>query len=146
MLREPNMASQSQSIAKKRDRSGENFTKATKNLLARCDRIREQYGADVYIQVRRMHKHYTYTSSNEPSWPKTKAEMERMYPIPITRTPQDFAGKRSRASVVHTPQGTTAKGNDVSCCGGERSSDVDRRNVLALTACAAWKGMTAQKK
>ncbi|GKT96931.1 hypothetical protein Ct61P_14781 [Colletotrichum tofieldiae] len=60
---------------KKRDRTNENFDKATKNLMSRCDQIRQRYGADVYIQVRRKHKHYQYTSSNEPSWPKTKAEM-----------------------------------------------------------------------
>ncbi|OHE90395.1 hypothetical protein CORC01_14306 [Colletotrichum orchidophilum] len=79
-----------------------------------------------------MHKHYTYTSSNEPSWPRTKAEMERMYPVSVTRTPQDFVGKRNRASTIHTPQGTAAEENDASCCSGERSSNVDRRNVLAL--------------
>ncbi|KAI3558869.1 hypothetical protein CABS02_00909 [Colletotrichum abscissum] len=140
------MASQSQHLAKKRDRSSENFTKATKSLLARCDRIRERYKADVYIQVRRMHKHYTYTSSNEPSWPKTKAEMvstaaeqspdvnivkDRMYPVPVTRTPQDFAGKRNRASAVHTPQKTAAEEKTPHIAVGG-SSHADRRNVLAL--------------
>ncbi|KAK1711275.1 uncharacterized protein BDZ83DRAFT_682986 [Colletotrichum acutatum] len=125
------MASQSQHLAKKRDRSSENFTKATKSLLARCDRIRERYKADVYIQVRRMHKHYTYTSSNEPSWPKTKAEMDRMYPVPVTRTPQDFAGKRNRASAVHTPQKTAAEEKTPRIAVGG-SSHADRRNVLAL--------------
>ncbi|KAK1659877.1 hypothetical protein BDP55DRAFT_328766 [Colletotrichum godetiae] len=131
MLRRPNMASQSQRLAKKRDRSGENFTKATKSLLARCDRLRERYKADVYIQVRRMHKHYTYTSSNEPSWPKTKVEMDRMYPVPVTRTPQDFAGKRNRAPAIHTPQKTAAEDQAPRIAVGG-SSHVDRRNVLAL--------------
>ncbi|KAK0368303.1 hypothetical protein CLIM01_14338 [Colletotrichum limetticola] len=140
------MASQSQRLAKKRDRSGENFTKATKSLLARCDRIRERYKADVYIQVRRMHKHYTYTSSNEPSWPKTKAEMvstaaeqspnvnivkERIYPVPVTRTPQDFAGKRNRVSSIHTLQESAAEEKTPHVAVRE-SSHVDCRNVLAL--------------
>ncbi|KAK1471352.1 hypothetical protein CABS01_16590 [Colletotrichum abscissum] len=131
MLRKPNMAPQSQRLAKKRDRSGENFTKATKSLLARCDRLRERYKADIYIQVRRMHRHYTYTSSNEPSWPKTKAEMERMYPVPVTRTPQDFDSKRNRVSSIHTLQESAAEEKTPHVAVRE-SSHVDCRNVLAL--------------
>ncbi|WQF76290.1 hypothetical protein CDEST_01304 [Colletotrichum destructivum] len=112
------MASLNQRPLEKRDRTNENFDKAAKNLLSRCDQIRQRYGADVYIQVRRMHKHYEYTSLNEPSWPKTKTEMvsaiveqplkannstlkERTYPVPVMRTPLDFVSRRSRAPTSH---------------------------------------------
>ncbi|KAK1460411.1 hypothetical protein CTAM01_17140 [Colletotrichum tamarilloi] len=125
------MASPPQRLVKKRDRSSENFVKATKNLLARCDRIREQYDADIYIAVHRSQRYFTYTSSNEPSWPKTQAEVGKMYPVPVTRTPQDFAGKRSRASTICTTQATAEEENNASCSDAERASVVDRRGVLA---------------
>ncbi|KAK1449587.1 hypothetical protein CCUS01_11470 [Colletotrichum cuscutae] len=32
-----------------------------------------------------------------------------MYPVPVTRTPQDFAGQRNRASTTRTPQGIAAE-------------------------------------
>ncbi|KZL67545.1 hypothetical protein CT0861_00366 [Colletotrichum tofieldiae] len=118
---------------KKRDRTNENFDKATKNLMSRCDQIRQRYGADVYIQVRRKHKHYQYTSSNEPSWPKTKAEMETTYPVPVTRTPPDFASRRSRvptgcpSSTTCGPRGTAAEGSDAQHQDG--SSEVDSQKV-----------------
>ncbi|KAH0420029.1 hypothetical protein CcaCcLH18_07340 [Colletotrichum camelliae] len=65
----------SQCASKKRDRTNENFVKATKNLMWRCEKIRQRYGADVYIQIHRKHKHYEYSTSDEPSWPKSKAEL-----------------------------------------------------------------------
>ncbi|KAK7434448.1 AC transposable element-derived protein 4 [Colletotrichum acutatum] len=117
-LRGLNMTSPPQRLVKKRDRSSENFVKATKNLLARCDRIREQYDADIYIQVHRSQRYFMYTSSNEPSWPKTQAEV-------------DFAGKRSRASTICTTHATAEEENNASCCDAERASVVDRRGVLA---------------
>ncbi|KAK1976179.1 hypothetical protein LZ30DRAFT_603985 [Colletotrichum cereale] len=141
------MASLNQRPLKKRDRTNENFDKATKNLLSRCDHIRQRYGADVYIQVRRMHKHYEYTSSNEPSWPKTKTEMvsaiveqplkanvgtlkQRTYPVPVTRTPPDFVSRRSRAPTSHPSSPThrpraAAKENDAQHRGDDGSSKVD---------------------
>ncbi|KAK1973608.1 hypothetical protein LZ30DRAFT_610341 [Colletotrichum cereale] len=145
------MASLNQRPLKKRDRTNENFDQATKNLLSRCGHIRQRYGADVYIQVRRMHKHYECTSSNEPSWPKTKAEMvsaiveqllkannsalkERTYPIPVTRTPLDFVGRRSRAPTSHPSSPTrrlrgAAKENDAQHRGDDGYSKADSRKV-----------------
>ncbi|KAF4419024.1 hypothetical protein CGGC5_v011012 [Colletotrichum fructicola Nara gc5] len=72
----------SQCASRKRDRTNENFAKATKNLMWRCEKIRQCYGADVYIQVHRKHKHFEYSTSDEPSWPKSKPELARTYPIP----------------------------------------------------------------
>ncbi|KAF4922070.1 hypothetical protein CGCF245_v015442 [Colletotrichum fructicola] len=90
----------SQSASKKRDRTNENFAKATKNLMWRCEKIRQCYGADVYIQIHRKHKHYEYSTSDEPSWPKSKAELARTYPIPVTRRPRDFdPGKALSVSI-----------------------------------------------
>ncbi|KAK2005725.1 hypothetical protein LZ32DRAFT_134554 [Colletotrichum eremochloae] len=144
------MAPVDQRPPKKRDRTNENFDKATTNLLSRCDQIRQRYGADVYIQVRRGHKHYEYTSSNEPSWPKTKAEMvstvveqplkaniskERTYPIPVTRTPTDFARRQncipaSRPScTIPRPRGIAAGPSDAQQGNEERSAKVDSRKV-----------------
>ncbi|KAK2055574.1 hypothetical protein LY76DRAFT_577894 [Colletotrichum caudatum] len=129
------MAPLDQRPPKKRNRTNENFNKATKNLLSRCDQIRQRYGADVYIQVRRGPKHYEYTSSNEPSWPKTKAEMERTYPIPVTRTPKDFASRQNcipascPSCTIHRPRGSDAGKSDAQHGNEERSAKVDSRKV-----------------
>ncbi|WQF84239.1 hypothetical protein CDEST_09253 [Colletotrichum destructivum] len=128
------MASLNQRPLEKRDRTNENF-KAAKNLLSRCDQIRQRYGADVYIQVRRMHKHYEYTSLNEPSWPKTKTEMERTYPVPVTRTPLDFVSRRSQAPTSHPSsptrrlRGAAAEEKDAQHRGDNGSSKADSRKA-----------------
>ncbi|KAK1722909.1 uncharacterized protein BDZ83DRAFT_627617 [Colletotrichum acutatum] len=54
-----------------------------------------------------------------------------MYPVPVTRTPQDFDSKRNRVSTFHTPQKTAAEEKTPHIAVGG-SSHVDRRNVLAL--------------
>ncbi|KAH9237196.1 hypothetical protein K456DRAFT_1737086 [Colletotrichum gloeosporioides 23] len=56
----------------------------------RCEQIRRRYGADVYIQVRYKNRHYEYTSSNDHSFPKSKAELKGAYPIPVARSPMDY--------------------------------------------------------
>ena len=53
----------------KRDRANENFTKATARLMKRCDQISRRYEADVYILVRRKHRHYEYNSADDSSFP-----------------------------------------------------------------------------
>ncbi|KAK2024534.1 hypothetical protein LX32DRAFT_643562 [Colletotrichum zoysiae] len=79
-----------------RDRTNENFEKARENIMWRCDEISRRYQADVYIVLRLKHKHYEYSSIDAPSWPLSKADMERVYPVPIQRTPASFIRRRSR--------------------------------------------------
>ncbi|OBR06497.1 hypothetical protein CH63R_10617 [Colletotrichum higginsianum IMI 349063] len=69
----------------------------------RCEQIRQRYDADVYIQIHRQHKHYEYTSSNEPSCPKSKDELSRAHPVPVTRCPRDFATRKSTISSKRLP-------------------------------------------
>ncbi|KAK2037615.1 hypothetical protein LZ31DRAFT_560280 [Colletotrichum somersetense] len=83
-----------------RDRTNENFEKARESIMWRCDEISRRYQADVYIVLRRKHKHYEYSSIDAPSWPLSKADMERVYPVPIQRTPASFARRRSRLTRV----------------------------------------------
>ncbi len=57
-------------IARKpRDRTVENFARATYRLMRRCDQISSRYNADVYIVLRRKCQHYDYNSSEDPSFP-----------------------------------------------------------------------------
>ncbi|KAK2776643.1 hypothetical protein CKAH01_12293 [Colletotrichum kahawae] len=100
----------------------------------RCEKIRQCYGADVYIQVHRKHKHYEYSTSDEPSWPKSKAELvstaldlrsethvfpkARTYPMPITKRPRDFVP--SRALSVSSPSDKNCdEKNSQGCCSAE---------------------------
>ncbi|KAK4206417.1 hypothetical protein QBC37DRAFT_300834 [Rhypophila decipiens] len=42
---------------KKRDRANENFARAGENIFRRCNKISRQYGANIYILIRRR-QHY----------------------------------------------------------------------------------------
>ncbi|KAK1974189.1 hypothetical protein LZ30DRAFT_741205 [Colletotrichum cereale] len=77
------------SLPKKRDRTNENCVKAIKNIMWRCEQIRRRYSAD-------KNRFYEYTSSDEPSFPRSRAEMENTYPLPLTRSPLDYAERRTR--------------------------------------------------
>lgn len=81
--------------SKKRDRSNENFKKTCTNVMDRCDKIRGTYGADVYVLIRRSGKFLEYTSNHQTSWPPTRDEVSRSYPLPTTRTPEDYTHHRN---------------------------------------------------
>ncbi|KAK1674262.1 hypothetical protein BDP55DRAFT_613014 [Colletotrichum godetiae] len=109
------MASRQQQ-PKKRDRTNENCDKTVKNIMWRCEQIRRRYGADVYVQVRFKSRSYEYTSFNEHNFPKSRAELvssitsepfkatskakvwkKTIYPVPVTRSPLDYAERKSRS-------------------------------------------------
>ncbi|KAE9577836.1 hypothetical protein CGMCC3_g6236 [Colletotrichum fructicola] len=108
----------SQCASRKRDRTNENFAKATKNLMWRCEKIRQCYGADVYIQVHRKHKHFEYSTSDEPSWPKSKPELARTYPIPVTKRPRDFVSSKALGISIPSDNNCDEK-NSQGCCSAE---------------------------
>ncbi|KAK1640049.1 hypothetical protein BDP81DRAFT_419260 [Colletotrichum phormii] len=80
---------------RKRDRTNENFEKARENIMWRCDEISRRYQSDVYIALRRRHKHYEYSSTNDPAWPISRADMEKVYPLPMRKTAANFTRRRS---------------------------------------------------
>ncbi|KAM7184567.1 hypothetical protein V8F33_012903 [Rhypophila sp. PSN 637] len=98
---------------KKRDRTNENFARARNNTFQRCDKISRQYGADIYILVRRRQYHDEYSSLDAPSWPPSKLELvrpertfedripntrkEQVYPVPRITTTANFCEKRQAA-------------------------------------------------
>ncbi|KAK1973238.1 hypothetical protein LZ30DRAFT_43967 [Colletotrichum cereale] len=86
---------------KKRGRTNENFEKVGENIMRRCNEISHRYQTDVYITLRRKHKHYEYSSTNDPSWPISRADMERVYPVPLRKTPANFVRRRSRTTKAH---------------------------------------------
>ncbi|KAH7137613.1 hypothetical protein EDB81DRAFT_656308 [Dactylonectria macrodidyma] len=71
------------SSTQKRDRTNENFSRATQRLMRRCDQLSDRYNADVYIVVRRNHRHYDYNSTNDPLFPTPLIDIVRK-PIPGT--------------------------------------------------------------
>ncbi|KAK2729317.1 hypothetical protein CKAH01_10266 [Colletotrichum kahawae] len=68
----------------------------------RCEQIRRRYGADVYIQVRYKNRHYEYSSSNDNSFPKSRAELKGVYPILVAKSPMDFEEKECPSEVKDT--------------------------------------------
>ncbi|KAK2005765.1 hypothetical protein LZ32DRAFT_671205 [Colletotrichum eremochloae] len=43
--------------------------------MRRCNDISRRYQTDVYIMLRRKHKHYEYSSTDDRSWPISRAAM-----------------------------------------------------------------------
>ena len=59
----------------KRDRSNDNFNRATKRLMKRCHQMSRRYDGDVYILVRRKFRHYEYNSANDPAFPPPSGDL-----------------------------------------------------------------------
>ncbi|KAK2778401.1 hypothetical protein CKAH01_11798 [Colletotrichum kahawae] len=49
----------------------------------RCDEISRRYQSDVYIVLRRRHKHDEYSSTNDPAWPISRADMVGIFPASL---------------------------------------------------------------
>ncbi|KAK1657060.1 hypothetical protein BDP55DRAFT_686865 [Colletotrichum godetiae] len=108
---------------KKRDRTNENFEKVRENIMRRCNEISHRYQTDVYITLRRKHKHYEYSSTDDPSWPISRADMERVYPVPLRKTPANFVRHRSRATKAHLHIVKSTSGVEkLKVCAGEDST------------------------
>jgi hypothetical protein len=74
------MSSQRQSIvevAKARRGKNENFRKRIQTLSNKCSELQQDYEAKVYFVVCRNGRFYTYTSTDEPSWPPGTEELAR---------------------------------------------------------------------
>ena len=63
----------------KRDRTSDNFARATQRLMRRCDQISRRYDADVYILVRRKNRHYDYNSTDDPTFPTPLVEIVSVF-------------------------------------------------------------------
>ncbi|KAK4119883.1 hypothetical protein N657DRAFT_649662 [Parathielavia appendiculata] len=72
--------------------------------MHRCDDISRRYGADVYIVLRRKGRYYDYSSSRDPSFPLSSAEIERTYPVPVRKTPVDIERRKQRSSETGVTQ------------------------------------------
>jgi hypothetical protein len=83
------------SLPKQRDRTKENFDRSCKRGAARLHKISKKYGARVYVQVCWRGRHYEYTSHDEPRWPRTKDDLETMYPLLTQWTPATFVKQPS---------------------------------------------------
>ncbi|KAH8193521.1 hypothetical protein TruAng_012313 [Truncatella angustata] len=109
----------------KRDRSNENFAKATRSLLGRCDDVRSRYSADVYILIRRRSKHYEYTSSEASSWPTSRDEIAVTFPTPVRLTPASIAGYcTKRKATIGGSSGVAQRSNGERAIPTEIEKDV----------------------
>lgn len=60
---------------KKRDRTNENFVPTTRRLMRRCDQMSQQFGANVYMVVRRNQRRYDHNSANDPLFPRAISDL-----------------------------------------------------------------------
>ena len=54
---------------RQRDRTNNNFTRATNRLIKRCHLKSRRYDTEAYLLVRRNSRHYEYNSVKDPSFP-----------------------------------------------------------------------------
>jgi len=59
----------------KRDRTNENFLRATKNIMRRGDEMSRRYRADIYIVLRCKGRYYDYCSTQDTSFPMLPMEI-----------------------------------------------------------------------
>ena len=62
----------------KRDRTNDNFLRATKNIIHRGDEMSRRYGADIYIVLRRKGRYYdSLAAVNVGSKPSSSSLIQR---------------------------------------------------------------------
>lgn len=59
----------------KRDRTNDNFVRATFRFMKRCDQLSRRYDADVYLLVRRKQKYYDYKSTDNLLFPVSSPDL-----------------------------------------------------------------------
>ncbi|KAK0619418.1 hypothetical protein B0T14DRAFT_519256 [Immersiella caudata] len=90
----------------KRNRTNENFLRATKNIMHRGDEMSRRYGADIYIVLRCKGRYYNYCSTQDTSFPTPPIELEKTYPLPVRRTPASFERQKYRPSKIEVSDKT----------------------------------------
>lgn len=85
----------------------ENFRRQNLTFAEKGDRLGEEFGADVFILVRRKGKLTVYTSRNsldDPRWPLRPEDIASYYPK-LIKTPETFKIRREKPET--TPRGFT---------------------------------------
>lgn len=84
--------------------SDERFRRQILTFEAKGDKLRENFGADVFVLVRRKGRVRVYTSRKslgDPEWPLRREEIARHYPLPMVKTSETFrfSGKEAKLSL-----------------------------------------------
>ncbi|KAF5131548.1 hypothetical protein E5D57_007903 [Metarhizium anisopliae] len=59
----------------KRDRTNDNFRRVMNNYMKKGNLICQRYGADIHIVVRRKHRFYTYSSTQDSTFPPSHQQV-----------------------------------------------------------------------
>jgi len=88
----------------------ENFRRQNVTFAEKADRLREEFGADVFILVRRKGKLLVYTSRDsldDPQWPLRRGEITDYYPK-LVKTPETLKILKRSRKRRHWNKGGTA--------------------------------------
>jgi hypothetical protein len=81
----------------------ENFRRQIQTFEAKGDKLRENFGADVFVLVRRKGRVRVYTSRQslgDPEWPLRREEIAKHYPLPMIKTPVTFQRSEKEAKLT----------------------------------------------
>jgi hypothetical protein len=88
----------------------ENFRRQNETFAEKADRLRKDFGADVFILVRRKGKLTGYTSRDsldDPRWPLRPEEIANYFPK-LMKTPETLMVLKRRRKLHHGFKGNTA--------------------------------------
>ncbi|KXJ84817.1 hypothetical protein Micbo1qcDRAFT_226847 [Microdochium bolleyi] len=94
---------------KKRDRTKENLDRSCTGAAERFNKISKKYGARAYVQVCWKGRHYEYTSHDETRWPRTRDDLEIIYPLITQWTPATFVKRPPSSSNLKATPGSPGK-------------------------------------
>jgi len=82
----------------------EKFRRQILTFEAKGEKLRENFGADVFVLVRRKGRVRVYTSRkslSNPEWPPQREEIAKHYPLPMVKTSETFqlSGKEAKLSL-----------------------------------------------
>jgi hypothetical protein len=81
----------------------ENFRRQIVTFETKGDTLRGEFGADVFVLVRRKGKLMVYTSRtslDDPQWPLRPEEIVTYYPLPVIKTSDTFKSCEKEAKVT----------------------------------------------
>ena len=85
--------------------SDENFRRQILTFEAKGDKLRENFGADVFVLVRRKGRVRVYTSRKslgDLEWPLQREEITKHYPLPMVKTSETFQCREKEAKFTQS--------------------------------------------
>ncbi|KAI9676513.1 MAG: hypothetical protein M1817_000671 [Caeruleum heppii] len=79
------------------------FRKRRISFCNKANELHTKYHADVYAVIYRKGRYYTYKSRTDSAWPPSDEQLNKYYPVPDRRTPDNIHTRRLTLITVSRP-------------------------------------------